>query len=128
MITARVQMVAILGSLGVLFITLELVRRRKLRKQYSTLWLLTGISLVVLSSAKAVLYEVSRLVGIYYPPSALFLVGFGFVLLILLQYAVVISNLVDRNRKLTQTVGMLMLELNRLQSQHAGPSEPANEG
>ena len=51
------------------------------------------------------------LLGIHYPPSALFLIGFGFFLVILLHFSLVLSELSERSKKLAQEVSLLREEL-----------------
>ena len=69
-----------------------LVRRARLDEGYSLLWVLAGIVLLVLALWRELLRIISDLMGIYYPPTALFVIGFGFVILILLQFSAVQSH------------------------------------
>jgi hypothetical protein len=111
----RVQLVAILGSLLLLGIIISLVRNRRLREEHSLLWILTGIVLLLLSLVRPLLDVLSRLMGIYYPPTTLFLIGFGFTLLILMHFSVLVSDLTDRNKRLAQEIALLKQELETLQ-------------
>jgi hypothetical protein len=52
--------------------------------------------------------------GIYYPPAALFLIGFGFTLLILMNFSVLVSDLTDRNKCLAQEIALLKQEVEEL--------------
>jgi hypothetical protein len=115
----RVEIISLLGSLGLLGLIIELVRRRKLGEAYSLLWLLTGATLVLLSLWRELLDVLARLVGIFYPPTALFVVGFGFVLLILLQFSVMVSRLSDENRSLSQRLAILDWRLRQLEEAEA---------
>jgi len=121
----RVEIISLLGSLGLLGLIIELVRRRKLGEAYSLLWLLTGATLVVLSLWRELLDVLARLVGIFYPPTALFVVGFGFVLLILLQFSVMVSRLSDENRSLSQRLAILDWRLRQLEGESVGEQEDA---
>jgi hypothetical protein len=112
----KVQLVAILGSLLLLGIIISLVRNRRLREEHALLWLLTGIILLVLSLVRPLLDILSRLIGIYYPPAALFLVGFGFTLLILMHFSVLVSDLTERNKRLAQEIALLKQELEELKT------------
>ncbi|NIN70001.1 MAG: DUF2304 family protein [Anaerolineae bacterium] len=124
---ARVEIIALLGSLGLLALVVELVRRRKLGEAYSLLWLLTGIILVILSLWRELLDVMASVVGIFYPPAALFVIGFGFVLLILLQFSVVVSRLSDENRSLIQRLSILDWRLRQLERELGEePGEPPN--
>lgn len=103
----QVQWVSIVSSAVLLVVVLELVRSRRLQEQYSLLWIFTGAVLLLLSCWRGLLDRLAILFGIAYPPSALFLVGFGFVLLILLHYSVVLSELAARTKKLAQEISLL---------------------
>jgi hypothetical protein len=119
----RVEIVAILGSLGLLLLVVELVRRKKLAEGYSLLWLLTAIVLLGLSLWRSSLDALARLVGIFYPPSALFVVAFGFVLIILLNFSALVSRLSYENKELAQRVAILDWRLRRLEGTAApGPA------
>lgn len=103
----RVETVAILGSAALLLVVLELVRSRRLREQYSLLWLCTALVLLVLSMSRGLLDRLAKAIGIHYPPSALFLVGFGFGLVILLHFSVVHSRLSRQVKTLAQEIALL---------------------
>ena len=108
------NILAISGS-GTMFLgVIELVRRGKLKEKYSLLWLLASLVLFVFSTSRDVLNFVSALVGIYYPPSFLFLVAFIFLLLITLHFSVVISGLSDKNKKLAQEIALLRQEIQKV--------------
>lgn len=123
----KVEIISLLGSFGLLGLIIELVRRRKLGEAYSLLWLLTGITLVLLSLWRELLDVLARLVGIFYPPAALFVVGFGFVLLILLQFSVMVSRLSDENRSLSQRLAILDWRLDQLEKALGGEVEAGSE-
>lgn len=114
----RVEMVALFGTVGLLGFVLELVRRRKLGEGYSVLWLLICTLLIVLSLWRELLETLAGLVGIFYPPSALFAVAFAFLLLILLHLSVVVSTLSADNRQLSQKLGIVEWRLRQLEEQN----------
>jgi hypothetical protein len=102
-----VKILAIAGSATLLLLVLELIRRGRLKERYSLLWLFSGIVLLVLSLSRSLLEYFSRLIGIYYPPSLLFLIAFVFLLLITLHFSAVISGLSEKNKRLTQEIALL---------------------
>ncbi len=103
----RVTLVAVLGCL-VLFATLiELVRRNRLKERYSFLWFITASVLLVFTLKRDWLEDLARMVGVYYPPTALFLILVFFMLLILIHFSTVISRLLNDKQTLVQNVGML---------------------
>ena len=122
----RIQFVAI-GVTALLFgVIFELVRRRRLMERYALLWLFASAVLLALSVWRDLLEEISALVGIAYAPSALFAVAFGFVLVLLLHFSLVISELADQNKVLAQRVGMLQQQVDALAEARGGrPGDPA---
>ncbi len=111
---------AITGNALLLILVIELVRRGRLKERYSLLWLLAGAVLLMLSLSRSVLEYISRIVGIYYPPSVLFLLAFLFLLLITLHFSVVISGLSDKNKKLAQELALLREELSEYRRNREG--------
>jgi len=107
----RVQIVAIVVSLGLLGVVLELVRRRRLMERYALLWLACALVLLGLSIWRDGLEIFAKAVGVAYAPSALFLVALGFILLLLLHFSLVISRLADQTKVLAQRLGLVQHEL-----------------
>jgi hypothetical protein len=103
----RAQAVAIIGSALLFVFVLELLRRRRLGEPYAILWLLASVVLLILSVWNDLLSEVADAVGIATPANALFAVAFGFILVLLLSFSVVISRLSRENKILAQEVARL---------------------
>lgn len=119
------------ASVAALVFILELVRRRKLKEEYSLLWLATALVLIVLSVSRPLLDVLAAIVGIYYPPSALFLVAMVFVLFILLHFSTVITRLSHESKEAAQQIALLRWQLEQAQkasaaSQHA-PDEQQDD-
>ena len=103
----RVSVAAAIAAGILLLVIFELIRSRRLQERYALLWLLTGIVIFVLAVWRELLGKVADLVGISYPPSALFILASLFVLVVLLHYSTVISKLSDENRILAQRLALL---------------------
>jgi hypothetical protein len=126
----RVQIVAILASAGLFFIVFELVRRRRLMERYALLWLFSAIVVLGLAVWKDLLEEVARAMGIFYAPSALFVIALGCIAVMLLHFSLVISRLVDQSKVLAQRLGMLEQRLRDVEAARldAESSEPVERG
>ncbi len=107
----RTMIVGLIGSAAALLFVLEMVRRRRLREEYSLLWLATALVLLVLSLSRPLLDVLANAIGIFYPPSALFVVAMMFVLVILLHFSMVITRLTQENKEIAQQVAILRYEL-----------------
>jgi hypothetical protein len=98
---------AIAVTFALLLLVLELVRRKRLSERYAILWLVAATTLFVLAVWKGLLTSLSHDVGIDYPPSALFAVAIGLILMILLHFSLAVSRLSDQNKILAQRLGLL---------------------
>jgi hypothetical protein len=107
----RIEVVAVAACLGLMLLVFELVRRHEIKEKYSFLWFLTGASLIMLAVKRDWLAGLSRLIGVYYPPSALFLVLSFFMIVMLVHFSMVISKLLTQNQKLAQKVALLEAEV-----------------
>jgi hypothetical protein len=122
----RIELWAILGCVLLFGALIELVRRHRLKERYSFLWFLTAGVLLVFTLRRDWLEDLAKLVGIYYPPTALFLLLVFFMLLILIHFSTVISRLLDTNHNLVQSVGLLESRLRELERREKG-SSPAED-
>jgi hypothetical protein len=113
----RVEFVAIIVSLFLISVIFELIRRRKLGEGYSLLWLFTAVALLILSLWRELLDSLANLIGIFYPPAALFFISFGFILLLLLQFSIIITKLAGENRRLAQRLALLEWQVQQASSE-----------
>lgn len=102
----RIQLVSLVLSGALLLFVVEMVRRGRLLEQYSLLWILGALSLVVLSASPRLLDRVAPLLGIAYAPAALFLGGIFLLVLLALHFSLVVSKLTEQNRILAQKLAL----------------------
>jgi hypothetical protein len=121
---SRLQILAIIVTAGLFVLVFELVRQRRLLERYALLWLFSSAVLLALSVWRGALEELASAVGIFYAPSALFAVAFGFVLVLLLHFSLVISRLAEQTKVLAQRIGLLQHEVDELRSR-LGEAETA---
>lgn len=115
LLTNRIQVFSIIGSLLLFLFILRLVKRKRLKEEYSLLWLGFGLIFIALSIFKPLLEIVANALGVLYAPAALLLILVLSVFFILIQFSVVISKLAEGNKNLIQEVGILKAELKKLQ-------------
>jgi hypothetical protein len=104
---SRVQIVAVLGALALLFVVLELVRRRRLIERYALLWLGAAVVLLGLAAWRDGLDVVAEALGIAAPTNAMFFVALGAIVLLLLHFSVAVSRLTDQSKVLAQRLAIL---------------------
>jgi hypothetical protein len=115
----KIQLVSILVTGGMFAVVFELLRRKRLMERYALLWLFASAVLLALALWKGLLTTLAHAIGIYYPPSALFVFAFGFILVMLLHFSLVISRLADQNKVLAQQLGLLRQRLDEREAQEA---------
>lgn len=123
---AHQRIIAIVISAGLLLLILELVRRRRLMERYALLWLFSSLLLLVLSMWSGLLNTLASAFGVSYPPSALFAVAFGVVLVLLIHFSLAVSRLSDQNKVLAQRIGLMQQQLDERLGVDTGvpPSDP----
>jgi hypothetical protein len=114
-----IQIVSITVSLTILIAVIEFIRRGAFKEKYALLWLFSSLVLLTISIWRSLLHKLAALFGFFYPPSFLFLLGLGFLLLITLHFSVVISNLTEKNKKLAQELSLIKDEIGQLKKKKA---------
>lgn len=94
----------------VLVLIIRFVRRRELRAKYAFLWLSVGLTMVVLAISPALLNRVSLALGIFYPPTTLFLAAIILLLLVSVHVSWELSRLEERTRTLAEELAILRAE------------------
>jgi len=118
----RIQVFVIAIGCLLLGIIFHLIRRNKLMEQYSILWIFSALVVIFLAFWRGLLETISLVIGIYYPPSALFVIAIFCGLAIALHFSVVISRLTSQNKKLAQEIGLVKNELEQVKEQLKGDS------
>ncbi|MBA2517032.1 MAG: DUF2304 domain-containing protein [Solirubrobacterales bacterium] len=116
----HLRLAAVGATVVLLVMVLELVRRRRLLERYALVWMAVTALLIGLTLWSDLLTGVASVIGIAYPPSALFLIAFGFVILLLLHFSVAVSRLTDQSKVLAQELSLLD---ERLRRHEASPTD-----
>ena len=110
------RVVIICVAAFLVLVILELVRKRKLREEYSWLWLLAGLGIAV---ASLIPFEglqlIARAMGSEYPTAAMFFLGFVALIFLSLQFSVRLSRMTEQIKNLGQKVALLEASLQDIQ-------------
>jgi glycosyltransferase involved in cell wall biosynthesis len=106
-IDARTRVLAIAGCLALLAVIVDLVRRRRMKEEYSVLWVLTAVVLLVMAAWYQLLGWITRQIGGVALSSTLFFMGLLFVFGMLLHFSIRVSALERRLTALVQEIGLL---------------------
>lgn len=111
----RIQIVSIVAAGLLLVGVLELVRQRRLLERYALLWLFSALILLALAIWRDALELIANVVGIAYPPNALFVIACGFILVLLLHFSLAVSRLTEQSKVLAQRQALLEERQRRLE-------------
>lgn len=122
----RQRNVALAVAAAVVFVVFELVRRRKLREEYSWVWIATAVVVAALALEGTLLTSISVWVGSSSPVWTLFFGSMVFLLALALQFSVRLTRLTHRHRTLGQRLALLEAEVMKLRGQaEASADAPA---
>jgi hypothetical protein len=107
MISTNLRIIAIVGSVGLLLFIIELVRRRRLKEEYSILWVMTAAALCLLAAWGGLLESLTHAIGAVSQGSTLYFFGLIFAMLLLLHFSVRVSDLERRVIAMTQEIALL---------------------
>jgi hypothetical protein len=119
-IDPKARIIALIATLGIFGLVLELVRRRRLVERYALLWMSAAVAMLVLSIWTGALDIIANLMGIAEPANAIFSLAFGVAFLLLLNFSVVSSRLSEESKVLAQEVARLEQELRLERSLRGG--------
>jgi hypothetical protein len=105
---------ALAVSLIVFLVTIELVRKRRLREEYSVLWLTTSMLMFVLVLKYEWLVALTALIGAALPTTTLFIGSIVFLVLLAVQFSIKLSSLSDQVKNLAQENALLKADLERM--------------
>jgi hypothetical protein len=117
MIPIEQRLIAIVFSLGFLVLTVQLVRKHKLRESYALGWLIAAFLIFVLSVFGQIVDTLAQLFDVSYAPTLILVVGLLSTLVILLLQSVVVSTQADQIRDLAQHSAMLEHRVRQLEEQ-----------
>ncbi|MHB1391302.1 MAG: DUF2304 domain-containing protein [Thermoleophilia bacterium] len=109
----KIQVFSLIISLMLAVVIFQLIRNRKLKEQYSLLWFLTVVVMLVLSLWEGLLERISSAIGIAVPSNALFMLALLFMYVMSLHYSLLLSRLTDQTTMLAQRLALLDRDLRR---------------
>lgn len=104
------KIISIILSIGLIILIFELVRRKKLRPEYSWLWVLTALSILAVSLNYRLLLLLKKVIGVIDPNLALFFLAILFLFLISIHFSIKISVLTEQVKDLIQENAILKTE------------------
>lgn len=102
-----IQVISLIGASSFLVFIFRLIVKGKLREEYSIVWILCTVILIVFSIWRTGLEKISKILGVYYPPSLIFLAAIFAIITFLVHLSVVNSKLQNQLKNLTHEIAYL---------------------
>jgi len=112
--TNIIQYISILGSVVFIGLIVMLIRNKKIKEEFSILWLFFGLVFLFLSIWRGSLEIIARILGIAYAPAAIFLILIIAIISILIHLSLITSRLTDQAKVMIQELGLLKMEMDTM--------------
>ena len=119
-----IQFLSLLIAFAVLFFIGRLIVRGKLREEYAIIWIACTLILIVFAIWRRGLEQIAVALGVFYPPSLVFLAAIFAILVFLIHLSTVVSRLQNQVKTLTQEIAFLKQQAE--QASASGSVSPAN--
>lgn len=126
----KTQVLVLISAVLIFSVVLNLVRLRRLREEYSWLWLAAAFFYLIMAIKPDLIANISAFFGITNTITAFIFFGLLFIILILINYSVRLSKLSTQMKDVAQQIAIIegdQNELNRLSISKDG-GEPDNSG
>lgn len=104
----------------VLFVVVEMMRRRKLREKYAGVWLIVAIGVVVLAAIPSAAQFLAQLTGVETPSNFVFLLAGVVLALVSLHLSTEVGHLEEEVRTSVEEIALLRCELEDAKRELAG--------
>jgi len=108
------RIIAVVLSVALAAMVLWLVRTRRLREEFTPLWVAASLGLALLSLRFDLLQAITRAIGAWTPSATLFFLGMVFLAVLCLNYAVRLSRAGLQLKNLAQEVALMRHEIQDL--------------
>jgi hypothetical protein len=116
-------LIDILG-VGLILLTLNLIRIQKLFVGYGILWIMAVFALVLIVSVPPLLGLVTKAVGALFPASAVSMLAFIFIFVVLILFSVQLSIVSNRQVELIQALALKELIVEEQRNEKNLPLKP----
>jgi hypothetical protein len=107
----RIQIISVVASILIFAIVINLVRKRKLKTEYSLIWISVSLVFIVLSFWRKGIDWLASLFGIAYAPSVLFIILLVGIILLLIEFSIIISKQAEKIKVLAQELALFKQEI-----------------
>lgn len=123
MIPSTLRIVLLVAVFLYYIIILLLLKNKTLELRYTLLWMFCGLVLAVLIVCPEILAFLVRLVGVQSNMNGLFLMGFAFLIMIIMSLTAIVSKQTNKIRILVQEMAILEKRVRELEKEKVESSQ-----
>lgn len=112
----RIQIIIIITSLSFLSYISKLIIKNRLREEYSIVWFLSTLILVIFSFYESGLLYLAHLFGVILPANLVFAGSIFAILIYLLHLSVTASKLHRQNKQMAQEIALLSKKISDIEN------------
>ena len=125
---SKIQIIALVVCALLAAVIFQLIRKKKLKEQYSLIWFVTVAVIFLLAAWEPLLKRVSSVLGIEVPSNALFMLAILFLFLMALHFSLLVSRLTDQTKMLAQKLALLDRDLRKKEREARAAAGPEGSG
>lgn len=107
----QIKIFGLLASAILVIYIIDLVRKKKLREEYSFIWFVIGLSMIIFLLRFDLIMALTEFLGVLSPNNVIFFFSILFLFVIALQFSVKISNLTNQIKILAQENTLLQKKI-----------------
>lgn len=104
------RLILLITGIGFFLLVLELVRKKRFREELSVIWLFFALCIAASSVIDLIIDPLAGILHISYPPAFAFMIISIVMIISLLYFSLVTSDLKSRVKELTQKIALLEFE------------------
>lgn len=104
-----------IGIIIYFFLLINLLKRGKLHLKYTLLWIILGITMLILAAFPDFLLFITKSIGIVEATNGLFAILIFGILIILMSITSIVSKLNEKNKRLIQIIAILEERVRKLE-------------
>lgn len=127
MISLKLQIMSLIGLIFYFCSIIYLLRKKSISLKYTLMWIISGITMIVVVIFPKLLIGITSLLGIQVASNALFGIVIFFILLILMSLTGIVTGLNEKNKRLVQTLAILEKRVRELENEKNHISNYCND-
>ena len=101
----------LIGSVVIIAVLFEMLRRQTLREKYAVLWFLIAVVCLAIAILPRILFGAANLLGVQVPANLLFFGASMVLMMLTLQHSYELGRLEEKTRTLAEDLAIVRMEL-----------------